>query len=39
VEEEEEIKTPSPLAFENGEDSKNTNEKSYGSCSQITIKS
>jgi hypothetical protein len=39
VEEKEETKTPSPLAFENGEDSKNMNEKSYGSCSQITIES
>ncbi len=39
VEEKEEMKTPLPSAFENGEDLENTDEKSCGSCIQIIVKS
>jgi hypothetical protein len=39
VEEEEEMKTPLPLAFEDGEDLKSTNEISCGSCSQVIVES
>jgi hypothetical protein len=39
VEEEEEMKTPLPLAFEDGEDLESMDEKSCGSCIQIIVKS
>jgi hypothetical protein len=39
VEEEEEMKTPLPLASEDGKDLKSTNEKSCESCNQIIVES
>jgi len=39
MEEKWEMKTPSTSKFENGEDFKNTYEKSCGSCNRITVES
>jgi hypothetical protein len=39
VEEEEEMKTPLPSAFENGEDLESMDEKSCKSCIQIIVES